>query len=160
MSRALRMSAWILAVAAATMSVAAAEDTHRVLAPDMIQWQAAPPALPKGAMIAVLAGNPAKSGMYIMRVKMPADYVVPPHWHSQTETVSVLSGTFHIGMGDDLDKTNATTLPASGFVMMPSPMHHYAWSSGDTIIQISGMGPFDIHYVHPGDDPRGTTGSK
>jgi hypothetical protein len=159
MSRASPVSAWILATVAIA-SPCWAQDTHRIMTPDDIKWAPAPPSLPKGATAAVLSGDPAKDGMFIVRVKMPAGYVVPPHWHSNTETVSVLSGAFHIGMGDTLDKEKAQMLPANGFVQMPSPMHHYAFASVDTIIQISGMGPFDIHYVNEQDDPRATTGAK
>src|SRR5262245_22839671 len=77
---------------------------HVVVPPDGVKWQPAPPILPAGAEISVLEGNPAEKGPVVMRLKFPAEYVVPPHWHSMTERLTVLSGTFYIGSGDKVDR--------------------------------------------------------
>jgi hypothetical protein len=162
MPRAWWTFASILSVSAGMLVGVGAEQSHLILRGDEIKWQPAPSAFSRGAMMSVLSGDPSKDGMFIVRVKMPSEYVIPPHWHSKAENVSVLSGTFHIGMGDKLDKANSRLIPPNGFAMLPASMRHFAWSSSETIIQISGMGPFDIHYVNPQDDPREkeTTGSK
>jgi quercetin dioxygenase-like cupin family protein len=132
---------------------------HIVVQSDQMQWGAAPPGLPAGAQVAVIDGDPFASGPYVLRVKSPAGYVVPPHWHSQDEHITVLSGKFSVGEGDKVDKSAASTLGPGGYAVMPAKMHHYAYMDADSVIQIHGMGPFDIHYVHPKDDPRGTTGA-
>lgn len=151
-------------------SVALAMDDHTVVKPDMMKWGAAPPALPPGAEVAVIAGNPESDGAYVVRVRMPADYKVMPHTHPADENVTVLSGTMNFAMGGTFDAAKGEVVPAGGFFQAPKGMQHYAWSSEPTVIQIHGMGPFAINYVNPADDPRNmaekssdaatTTGSK
>lgn len=128
-----------------------AADVHPV---SEIQWGPAPAALPKGAEVAVLQGNPFGKGPYTLRLKMPDGYMVPPHFHPTDEMVTVISGTLLLGHGDTVDESGAAVLDAGGFVTAPKNMHHYAIARGATIVQIHGMGPFAITYVHPADDPR------
>ena len=156
MSRALRWTAFTF-TAALIMSapnVAWGEDIHKVITGDDLKWGPAPPALPKGSMVALLAGDPDMSGLFILRAKMPDGYTVPPHWHSQTEYLTVLSGRLHVGMGDKLDRSKGETMGPGGFVVMPVNMHHYVWTSGETVIQVTAMGPFDVTYIDLKDDPR------
>jgi hypothetical protein len=89
-----------------------------------------------------------------MRLKFPANYVVSPHWHSMTERITVISGTFHIGSGDTVDRAGSQALAAGGFLSLPAKMHHYAWTSAPTVVQINLEGPFDLFYVNPADDPQ------
>ncbi len=132
-----------------------------VTSPDDVQWGPAPDALPAGAQLAVMSGNPMAKGDYTVRLKLPANYQIPPHFHPTLENVTVLNGTFHVGMGDTFNKEGALALQTGGFGSMPAKMHHFAWADGETIIQIHGMGPFAITYVNPQDDPRrGTTSKK
>ena len=115
---------------------------------------AAAPALPEGAQIAVLSGDPSKDGLYVVRVMMPAGYKVPAHNHPTTEMLTVISGDFHIGMGDKLDEEKGTLLTAGGYAEAPAKMNHFAWATTPTVVQIHGQGPFAITYVNPADDPR------
>jgi len=140
----------VLAVAAPLR----AQSGHVLVPADKVQWAPAPPALPAGAEISVLEGNPAAKGPVTLRLKLPANYDIPPHWHSMAERVTVLSGALRVGMGDRLDRENSTTLAPGGFVSLPASMHHYAWTATPTIVQISLDGPFDIVYVSPNDDPQ------
>ena len=133
---------------------ATAADNHAVVSPDQLKWGAAPPAFQKGAQIAVLSGDPSKEGLYVVRVKVPAGYKVPPHTHPNDENITVISGTFNIGMGGKFDDKNGSALKAGGFALAPKGMQHYAWFTEDNIIQLHGMGPQDITYVNPADDPR------
>jgi uncharacterized RmlC-like cupin family protein len=130
-----------------------AQSAHILVPADKIQWSPAPPALPAGAQIAVLEGNPSEKGTVVLRLKLPANYSVPAHWHSMTERVTVLSGAFHAGMGDKLDKQNSTPMDPGSFVMLPAKMHHFACTSAPTVVQIDLEGPFDIFYVDPKDNP-------
>ena len=118
-----------------------------------LKWGAAPPVLPKGAQIAVISGDPAKDGAYVLRLKMPKGYQVPAHNHPTTESVTVISGNFHIGMGDKLDTKKGIELMAGGFAEAPAKMNHYAWTAAPTVVQVHGQGPFAITYVNPADDP-------
>jgi Domain of unknown function (DUF4437) len=133
---------------------ATAADEHVVVSSDNLKWGAAPPTFPKGAQIAVLSGDPSKEGLYVVRVKAPAGYKVPAHTHPNDENITVISGTFNIGMGDKLDEKKGDALKAGGFARAPKSMQHYAWFTEDSIIQLHGMGPQDIIYVNPADDPR------
>ena len=104
--------------------------------------------------MAVLSGDPTKKGLFTVRLQAPAGYKVPPHTHPTAENITVISGTFNVGTGDKFDEAAGKSLQAGGFVVMPAEMKHYAWSTGDVIIQIHGKGPFQIKYVNPADDPR------
>ena len=126
---------------------------HIVILPSDVKWEDLP-ALPPGAKAALLEGDPSKEGFFTIRAKFPDGYQIPPHVHPGPERVTVLSGTFHLGMGDKLDKDAAKALPAGSYTSMPPQMHHYAWSEGETIVQISTMGPWGITYLNPSDDPR------
>jgi hypothetical protein len=127
---------------------------HVTLTPDQLKWGDAPPSLPRGGQMAVLEGDPGKAGPFTIRFKSPANFKVPPHWHSVAENITVIEGTFYIGDGDTFDKSKMTALPVGGFTSMPAKMHHFAYMEQPGIIQIHGMGPFDIHYINPDDDPR------
>jgi quercetin dioxygenase-like cupin family protein len=132
----------------------ATTEQHVVLNSADLKWGDAPPGLPPGAKLAVLAGDPNKKGPFTVRLQTPAGYKVPPHTHPTTEHITVISGTFNIGMGDKFDEAAGKEVGAGGFIIMPPGMKHYAWTTADTITQIHGMGPFVINYVNPTDDPR------
>ena len=89
-----------------------------------------------------------------LRLRFPAKYNIPAHWHSMTERVTVLSGALHVGMGDKLDRHASQLLAPGGFVSLPANMHHFAWTDNPTVVQINLEGPFDIFYVNPADDPQ------
>ncbi|HSP15371.1 MAG TPA: cupin domain-containing protein [Thermoanaerobaculia bacterium] len=138
---------------------AAAETAHVIQPLKQAQWGPAPPMLPAGAQIAVLAGDPTKATPFTIRLKFPANYAIPAHSHPTDENVVIVSGALTFGMGDKLAK-NATankTLSAGGFALMPANMNHYAFTTGATTIVVYGQGPVDFKYVNPSDDPRNTT---
>jgi uncharacterized protein DUF4437 len=118
-----------------------------------IKWGPAPPDIPKGAETAVLHGDPSKKAPFTMRLKMPAGYKIPPHWHSNDEQLTILSGTLILHMGDTMDAP-AHNLVSGGFHFLPGKMHHAAETKVETVVQLSGMGPFDIHYLNPADNPN------
>jgi hypothetical protein len=137
-----------------TVASAGAQLPHGLVPADQVQWGPAPPSLPPGAQISVLEGNPGAKGAVTLRLKFPANYDIPPHWHSMDERLTVMSGALRVGMGDTIDRDHGQRLDPGGFVSLPASMHHYAWTTTPTIVQISLEGPFDIFYVHPGDDPQ------
>jgi quercetin dioxygenase-like cupin family protein len=125
-----------------------------VIPAEKIQWRPAPPSLPKGAMVALLEGDPSREGPFVMRVKMPDGYRIAPHTHPKAERVTVLSGTFYIGMGPRFDEKAGKVMPAGAYGHWPAGMQHFAWVKGETVIQLHGAGPWSIQYVNPDDDPR------
>ena len=118
-------------------------------------WGPAPPMLPPGAQIAVLAGDPTKAAAYTIRLKFPANYAIPAHSHPTDENVVVLSGAVTFGMGDKLIKTMSNkTLTVGGFALMPADMNHFAYTMQESTIILFGQGPVEFKYVNPADDPR------
>ena len=122
--------------------------------PDGLKWQDGPPSLPPGAKIAVLEGDPAKEGPFVFRVKVPDGYRIPPHTHPKPERVTVISGEFHLGMGDKFDQSKGEAMPAGTYGTWPAGMKHFVWVKGDTVVQFHGNGPWAIEYLNPADDPR------
>jgi quercetin dioxygenase-like cupin family protein len=119
---------------------------------DEIKWGDAPPQLPRGGQIAVLHGDPTKPSQFVIRLKAPDGYRIPPHWHSRDEQITVVAGTLVLHMGDTMEAAGHD-LDAGSFHFLPGRMHHSAEAKGETVVQISGTGPFDIHYLNPADDP-------
>jgi quercetin dioxygenase-like cupin family protein len=141
-------------ITAPTAPLQAAEQHHAAVAVENVEWGPAPPSLPPGAQAAALFGSPREAGPFVLRLKFPAGFVVPPHRHSKDEFVTVISGRFGVESGEKLDTASGTALPAGSFFHLPNGTPHYAWADGETIVQINGVGPFDVTYVNPNDDPR------
>jgi quercetin dioxygenase-like cupin family protein len=135
-----------------------AEETQsadmRLYPPTTIEWKEGPAALPPGAKMAVLEGDPTKEGPFVVRFQFPAGYHVAAHTHPKTERVTVISGTLYLAAGEALDRNSAKSLPGGSFGFWPAGMKHTAWSEGETVIQLHGIGPWQINYVNPADDPR------
>jgi catechol 2,3-dioxygenase-like lactoylglutathione lyase family enzyme len=137
-----------------TFAAQATSHERHVFTPDTISWGPPPPFVAPGAQLAVLEGNPAaSSGDYTIRLKMPDGYRIAPHWHPLRENVTVISGTFKVGMGDVFDTAKMTALPAGSFAFLDPDMHHYAMASGEVVVQVHGMAPLQFNYVNPQDDP-------
>jgi hypothetical protein len=124
--------------------------------PDRLKWQEGPPSLPPGAKFAVLEGDPNKEGPFVFRVKVPDGYRIPPHTHPKPERVTVISGSFHIGMGETFDRAKGVAMPAGTYGTWPAGMKHFVWVKGETVVQFHGDGPWKIEYLNPNDDPRRT----
>ena len=138
-------------------SVALLAQGHVIQPLGAATWGPAPPLLPPGAQIAVLSGDPSKPAPYAVRLKFPANYLIPAHSHPTDENVVVVSGTFFVGMGNKLDKTPSasTSLPTGGYALLPTGMNHFAYTgSQETTIVLYGQGPVEFKYVNPADDPR------
>jgi quercetin dioxygenase-like cupin family protein len=124
-----------------------------ILLPDTIKWGDAPPSLPPGAKLAVMAGDPGKPAVFVIRLKFPANYKIPAHWHPTDEYISVVSGSFMVGLGDTFDASKTTALPPGAFINAPANMKHFAMTKQETVVQITSMGPFQMPYVNPADAP-------
>lgn len=127
-----------------------------IIRADTLAWTPAPLFLPKGASMALLSGDPTKPGLFVMRLKLPPGYRLPPHTHTNHEYITVISGSFNVGMGTEFDMSEGKAMPAGSFIRLPGKMPHYAWAASETVIQVEGIGPFDIIYSSPKDDPRTT----
>jgi quercetin dioxygenase-like cupin family protein len=123
---------------------------------DGFTWGPAPAVFPPGAQMAVLQGNPAAAGqVFTVRLRMPDGYTIAPHWHPTDEMVTVIDGTFLVGVGDRLDESKfLPPLAAGGFITAAAHMNHYARARGATVVQVTAVGPFAITYVNPADMPH------
>jgi quercetin dioxygenase-like cupin family protein len=122
--------------------------------PDTIPWGPAPPVVRPGAQFAVLEGDPtASTGDFTIRLKMPDGFRISPHFHPQRENVTVISGTFKVGMGDEFDANKMKAFTAGSFAFLDPDMHHYAMACGETIVQVHGQSPLQFNYINPEDDP-------
>jgi quercetin dioxygenase-like cupin family protein len=117
---------------------------------ETMQWRDAPPSMPAGTKIMVLEGNPAAEGLFTMRLKIPAGTVLPPHWHPRHERVTVLSGSIRVGFGDVVDESATTTFNAGSFYVNPPDSHHYVIFPEETVMQMTGVGPWELHLVGAG----------
>jgi hypothetical protein len=122
--------------------------------PHQIPWRDGPPSLLPGAKMVILEGDPAREGFFTMRLKLPDGYRVLPHWHPRTERLTVISGVVNLGAGDRFDAKATRALPAGTYSSMPPKMTHFAWMQGETVLQLSSIGPWEVVYVNSTDDPR------
>lgn len=151
-----KLAAFFAILALACLSapaVWAQSDTHKIVKPADLKWEDVS-SLPKGAKIAVIEGPVSEAVPFTFRLKFPANYQVPAHWHPAIEHVTVISGTFNLGMGDKLDRSKTKALSAGGIAIMQPKTNHFGWTKGETIVQVHGVGPWAINYVNPADDPR------
>ena len=140
------------------LAQSAPKDSHseqaKFYSSENIEWKNGPPALPRGAKVAVLEGDPAKEGPFVMRLLVPDGYHIPAHTHPKTERVTVISGVLYLAMGDKLHRSAAQKLSTGTYGFWPAGMKHAAWADSETVIQVHGVGPWTINYVNPADDPR------
>jgi hypothetical protein len=150
----IRLLTLVLALAALGPTAAVAESVDLItVIPADLKWTDET-SLPPGAKVAVIEGQQTKQPQYTLRIKFPAEYKVPAHWHPAIERVTVISGTFNLGMGDKLDTEKTKALTPGSIAIIQPLTNHFAWTSEETVIQLHGRGPLDIHYVNPEDDPR------
>jgi hypothetical protein len=136
------------------ISAQTASSEKHTFTPDTIPYGPAPAFVASGAQLAVLEGNPgASSGDYTVRLRMPDGYRIAPHWHPQRENVTIITGTFKVGMGDRFDESKMGAFPAGSFAYLDPDMHHYAMASGEVVVQVHGTAPLQFNYVNPNDDP-------
>jgi len=151
------ISAGVLAlgfcIAAASLAIGQHGGGHAMVQPSDLKWSDVP-SLPRGAKIAIIEGPINQAVPFTFRLKFPKGYQIPAHSHPAIERVTVLSGTFHMGTGDKLDKSKSHALPPGAVAIMQKGTNHYAWTSEEVIVQLNGNGPWGINYVDPADDPR------
>jgi quercetin dioxygenase-like cupin family protein len=145
-----KIAFFILLVSALVLvaQVQATDSATLLMKPEDIKFHPAP-GFPKAAQIVLIRGDLSKAEPYTIRFKLPDNFLIPSHWHSTDEEVTVLSGTLNVGAGDKADKTSSIALSAGGYELVPANAHHYVWSTGETVIQLDGMGPRTTTFVNP-----------
>lgn len=127
---------------------------HIMLNEKDLVWKAGPASLPAGAKMIVMEGDLSKAGPFTIRLQLPSNYRVGPHFHPAIEHVTVVDGIFFMGTGKEYNVAAATPIKKAGFAVMPVGYAHYAYTKSKTVIQLHGMGPWGITYVNDADDPR------
>jgi hypothetical protein len=126
---------------------------HRMISPNDLNWSDVP-SLPPGAKIAVIEGPMSEAVPFTVRLKFPANYQIPSHWHPAVERVTVLSGTFYMGVGEKLDVQKSMPLSPGSMMILQPKINHFAWTKEEVVVQLNGIGPWGVTYVNPKDDPR------
>lgn len=142
----------LVALIAISYGIASAQTTPTMVTMNDIKWMPGT-GMMKGVDVAVLMGDPAKPGPYVMRLRIPPNTKFPPHFHGDVENVTVISGNIWLGMGDAFDEASMKEFGPGDFASVPSNAHHYAMTKDSpAVIQIHGMGPSSMTAV-------GTSGS-
>ncbi len=129
-------------------SGAAPEEGIPTVTPEQIVWKEMPGY--EGVRFAVLAGDPSKPGLYVIRVRFSPGRMTRPHWHPEDRHVIVVSGIWYIGEGDTFDPEKTIPLKPGTYAKHPAKVHHYDGAKdGEVILQISGYGPSATTLVHP-----------
>lgn len=147
----------LLSVVASLVVVANAQAQSpdlKAITPSEMKWSQHP-ALPAGAMRAVVYGDPTKPGLYATRLRAPNGLKVLPHTHPEDRIYTVLSGTLYLGIGEKWDESKLVAYPQGSVIFLPAKMSHFQYSkSGEYVIQINAEGPTDLTFINPADDLR------
>lgn len=139
-----------LLAAALLLATAAALPPGTVqMHPDALPWAPASPALPAGTQVAVLEGDPAQRKWFTIRLKVPAGAVLRPHRHPRDERVTVLSGAVAVGFGEVLDPDAVARFGPGSFYVNPANRPHYVLFTEDSVVQVTGVGPWEVKFVEP-----------
>lgn len=141
-------------VVATLLLLAIVPDAARAQMNGKLKWGPAPAVFPAGAKMAVVNGDPTKSGPFTVDLSMPNGYRIMPHYHPTDEKVTVKTGTFLYGMGDKVAKKEMKSMKVGQSGNIPANMHHYAMARGRVVVEINSTGPFVLTYVDPKDDPQ------
>lgn len=120
---------------------------------ESLKWRKFPN-LPQAIELATVFGDPSKPGPYVFRARMPEGTQLMPHRHPDERRVTVLTGTYLSGVGENYDLGKATEYPVGSFYVTPGNAPHYSFARTDVIVQEEGSGPTGMAYVHDDDDPR------
>lgn len=122
------------------------DSAHKIVRYGDLKWTG----IIKGCDLAPVSGDPnAEGAPFVLRLRCVDGAKIPAHWHPTDENVTVLKGTFLVGMGETFDESKLKTMNVGNFVTMPKEMRHFATCKGETIVQVHGMGPFKVNWVNP-----------
>ena len=132
----------------------AGQDAFRSVLPEDIDWRPFP-SFPPSARLAVVVGQPAEPGPYVIRVKVPHGVKLMPHVHPEDRVYTVISGVFYIGLGEQFDADKLQSYPPGAVIVLPGGTAHFHWArSGEYVTQVTAIGPLGLDYLDPSDDPR------
>jgi quercetin dioxygenase-like cupin family protein len=130
---------------------------NKLVTPAEIKWTPGPAILPEGIEAAILYGDPTQDGLFSMRFKLPKGYKVAPHTLSKAGLFTVISGTFRVGLGGKVDPSKQRAMSVGSFIAFAAGTPHFVSVDEETVVQLNNIGPWEITYLDPKDDPRGTS---
>jgi len=104
-----------------------------------------PAAVPFPCEMAVLEGSPGAAGLFTIRLRTQEPWVMPPHSHPRAERVTVLAGRIQVGFGDAVDRQASQAFGPGDYYVNAAGAVHFVWTDEPVEIQITGMGPWEIH---------------
>lgn len=108
-----------------------------------------------GVSTKVLFGDPSKPGFYAIVLSVPPNTTIAAHTHRDDRIATVVSGTWKFGYGDHFSEQALKTLPPGSVYSEPAGGNHFAQTGDEPVlVQISGFGPTDTHYVNSADEPK------
>jgi hypothetical protein len=124
------------------------DSAHKIIRFGDLKWTP----IIKGCDLAAVSGDPNADGApFVIRLRCADGAKIPAHWHPTDENVTVLKGTFLVGMGETFDESKLQPMNVGNFVSMPKEMRHFGLCKGETIVQVHGAGPFKVNWVNPSD---------
>src|SRR5580704_17141613 len=138
----------VFAVASHSQEKKDSDSAHKIVHFGDLKWTP----IIKGCDLASVSGDQDADGApFVVRLRCVDGAKIPAHWHPTDENVTVLKGTFLVGMGETFDETKLMTMNVGNFISMPKEMRHFAASKGESIVQVHGVGPFKVNWVNPAD---------
>jgi quercetin dioxygenase-like cupin family protein len=114
---------------------------------DEIDWQHCPPSLPPGCESVVLEGDPQAPGFFSVRFRVTGDFFIPPHTHPKDERVAVISGRVSVAFGANGSRADAKHFGPGDYYINARDAVHSVWADESTELQITGIGPWAVHFV-------------
>lgn len=114
-----------------------------------LPWGPGPASVPFASEMAVLEGDPRGEGLFTIRMRTDEPWVMPPHSHPRAERVTVLAGRIHVGFGELVDERASAAFTTGDYYVNAPGVVHFVWTDGPVEIQITGMGPWEVHPIAP-----------
>jgi uncharacterized RmlC-like cupin family protein len=148
---------WMLLVVFAMVAAAAAQQ-GKIVTPAEVAWPAnttggVGTSGASGIQTVVLYGDPARPGLYTIRLKAGPGMKIQAHSHRDDRSAMVVSGTWYFAYGKQFDEKALKALPPGSFYTEPGGVDHFAMTKDEVVIQITGYGPSSTNYVNPANDP-------
>ncbi len=103
-----------------------------------------------GQWVEKVSGDPSKTGEpFVIRIHNDAGYIVLPHTHLIDENITVVQGSWAVGMGNRFNRSALEPMELGSFGLVPKNMTHFGWAKAETIVQVHGIGPFSSTLVDP-----------
>ena len=136
----------VLAMVASSQEKKESTEAHKIVHFGDLKWTP----IIKGCELAPVAGDMnAEGAPFVLRIRCADGAKIPAHWHPTEENVTVLKGTFLVGMGEAFDESKLQAMNVGNFVTVPKEMRHFGMTKGETIVQVHAMGPFKVNWVNP-----------